>query len=238
MLGRCKEDLYFGDAGVFGDARKKKHVWRKGRGAREGNWLGWSHLCYAFLFRTLQRKILTGLEHIGVNATWSSGKPSLKYLAILQPWAIRHYEPVHTTVIRFIKKKKKLKKGSFSVCVWGFFVLFCFVFPYLWDIQSWIVFSRFLLQMWTVRNNLLNYLFLTEDWYSCSTPPPLPARLLFTIPVNIMTSRFAFNFPGNHSSFLNTELGAFVLLCGFAPTCPSCLSCVQLTSYCLHYFKD
>lgn len=163
-------------------------------------------------------KILTGLEHIRVNAIRSSGKQSLKHLAILQPWAVRHYESGYTKVIRFIKKKI----GSFPVCL--------FV-SYLWDVQTWIAFSSSLLQMWVVRNNLLNYLFLTEEWYSCRTPPLLHAPLLFTIPANIMTLRFAFNFPGNHSSFLNTKPGAFVLLCGFAPTCRSCLSYVQLTSY-------
>ena len=40
---------------------------------------------YTLLLRTLQMKILPGLEHIGVNATWSLGKQSLKYLAIFQP---------------------------------------------------------------------------------------------------------------------------------------------------------
>ena len=45
MPGRCRENLAFGDSGIFGEARRKQHVWRKGTGAREGNWLGGSHLC-------------------------------------------------------------------------------------------------------------------------------------------------------------------------------------------------
>lgn len=51
VLGRCKEDLCFGNSGVLRDGGRKKYVWRKGRGAREGNWLGWSHLYLCFSFQ-------------------------------------------------------------------------------------------------------------------------------------------------------------------------------------------
>lgn len=192
---------FFGDSGVFRDARRKKDVWRKGAGAEQGNWLDWSHHC-------LYSSVLDSAEE-RMSRTWmyrnycclELWKAEFKILGSI--WvSVRH-----TKEISF---KMSFKIGSFS----DFFPL-----PF-GHTNSDLHFPVFFLQMCTLRSHSLNYLFLTGVWYYCSSPTTSLYHAPHYYTTKYHDCQIPFKFSKRQFILHNIKSLAFVLLCGFAPNCP------------------